>query len=594
MVPSLAVREVTAPITSALTVLTPAPKFSPMAKSFHEWTEAPPPLTLKILCQDPYVMETQGLGLVTVTLEPERYLQEGPTTTRVAVVDYNVDLDEVFTPVQVRKDGHGFAVGPLGPNLRSNFQFHQVNVWAIVNRTIGLLEDPQLLGRPIPWASGLGRLIVLPHAGYGRNAFYDRATGALHFLYFEGRREQEPVFTCLSHDIVTHELGHAVLDGLKPYYNEVSSVEAAGFHEYFGDALALASSLTFRDVLAKAVGAAPLQLSKEFIGKLAQEFGSAQGPESGYLRAAFEPRTMKELEGTQEEHDYSQVLTNAFYTFLAWLYEERVKRTPPRPGKTALDGGQTVAALVNAANQASRTFFRALDYCPPVDISYLDYARAVIRADQVAYPNDDDTREQIGKIFVERGIIADGKDLTSGPRLRNADLHPYDVDKLSATPSNAHRFVDANRRALRISRNANFSILKLYRTAKEGAHRYYPPQEVIVEFTWTEDVLLRSTSLDLGRLANTRLPLYCGGTIVFDRNGNVLHYVLRDGSEARRMKLIEYVAYLVSRGRIGVAEQGLGANAKGVHQIVVHTDGTRARLERDPMLRHEGRRRARG
>ncbi len=563
-----------------------------MTISFHERVKEPPQLKLKILCQDPLVMATQGLGLVSVKLDPEQYLGQGPTTARVAVVDYNVDLDKIFAPVQVLNNGQGFATGHVNQaNLRKNFQFHQVNVWAIVNRTIGLLEQPRLLGRPIPWASGLGRLLLLPHAGYGENAFYDRATGAIHFLYFEGEEPDQPVFTCLSHDIVTHELGHAVLDGLKPYYNEVSSVETAGFHEYFGDALALASSLTFRDVLAKVVGSAPRRLTKELIGKIGQEFGSAHDGDTGYLRAAFERRTMPEVAGNYEEHDYSQVLTNAFYEFLARLYEDRMKKERPKSGKTGLDGGVAVAALVNAADQASRTFFRALDYCPPVDITYLDYARAVIQADRIAYPSDEiGARKLLNELFVERGVVTDVKELEPPQRLRNADLHPYDVERLSATPSDAHRFVDANRRALSIPRDVNFSILRLYRTRKESVQRYYPPQEIIIEFVWSEDVLLESADLDLGRLTKTYLRLYCGGTLVFDRNGNVLHYVLREASDARRTKLIEYVAYLVRRGRIGFAEQGLGGNAKGIHQIVARTDGVRAMLERDAQLRHATRR----
>jgi hypothetical protein len=110
---------------------------------------------------------------------------------------------------------------------------------------------------------------------------------------------------------------------------------------------------------------------------------------------------------------------------------------------------------------------------------------------------------------------------------------------------------------------------------------------------WTEDVPLESAGVDLGALAGTHLPLHCGGTLVFDRNGNMLHYVLRGDSPERRAKFLEYVGYLVSRGRIGMAERGLGANARGVHQIVARTDGDRARLDRDPMLRHEGRGRPR-
>ena len=122
-----------------------------------------------------------------------------------------------------------------------------MNVWAIIEQILTLLEDDEALGRPVPWASGLGRLLVLPHAGYQDNAFYDRDTGALHLFYFEGP-DGKPVYTCLSHDIVAHELGHAVLDGLKPGYNEVSSPETAGFHEYFGDAIAMLASLNNREI----------------------------------------------------------------------------------------------------------------------------------------------------------------------------------------------------------------------------------------------------------------------------------------------------------------------------------------------------------
>ncbi len=86
-----------------------------------------------------------------------------------------------------------------------------------------------MLARAVSWASQAGRLILLLHAGYQENAFHDRGTGALHIFYFGGP-DGLPLYPYLSHDVCAHELGPAVLDGLKPYCNEVSSPETAGFH----------------------------------------------------------------------------------------------------------------------------------------------------------------------------------------------------------------------------------------------------------------------------------------------------------------------------------------------------------------------------
>ena len=59
----------------------------------------------------------------------------------------------------------------------------------------------------------------------------------------------ERVFTCRSFDIVSHETGHAVLDGLRPNWLLASAPpQTGGLHESFGDltAIFLALSSTTR------------------------------------------------------------------------------------------------------------------------------------------------------------------------------------------------------------------------------------------------------------------------------------------------------------------------------------------------------------
>ena len=49
----------------------------------------------------------------------------------------------------------------------------------------------------------------------------------------------QTVFTCLSHDIIAHEMTHAIVHRLRPYFLEPSNVDVLAFHEAFSDIVAL-------------------------------------------------------------------------------------------------------------------------------------------------------------------------------------------------------------------------------------------------------------------------------------------------------------------------------------------------------------------
>ena len=48
----------------------------------------------------------------------------------------------------------------------------------------------------------------------------------------------ESVFTCLSHDVIVHELTHALLDGLRPHFTIPTQIDVLAFHEAFADLIA--------------------------------------------------------------------------------------------------------------------------------------------------------------------------------------------------------------------------------------------------------------------------------------------------------------------------------------------------------------------
>ncbi|MCU7849378.1 MAG: hypothetical protein KZQ89_15595 [Candidatus Thiodiazotropha sp. (ex Lucinoma kastoroae)] len=555
-----------------------------------------PQIKAEIWQQDPLVaIQNPRIGLRTIKLNGESGLGPGPTTARVTVVDYNADNDVVYEPAQPRKDCTGFIVGQI--QKLKNFKHHQVNVWALITRTLNSLEGERMFGRRIPWAFNGGRLLVLPHAGYWENAFYDRSTGGLHFFYFEDVKTGELIFTCLSHDIVTHELGHAVLDGLKPYYNEVTSPATAGFHEYFGDAIAMRSSLTMREVVVAAVGRNYKGLEDgNFISRIAAQFGEAVygRADRSYLRSARNTKTMKDVNSVFEEHEYSQVMTGAFYDYLLKAYERFVPMTLEKAQannpKKKMDGGVAVASLIKAAELTGRLFLRSLDYCPPVDINFSDYARAIVASDRVAYPIDSrGFRDDLFSVFKARCIVATKEDLEPQYDFKNSDLRSYDIEAVSASPTDAYEFVDANREVLNIPRDANFEIANIYRTRKVGPDDYRPPREIVIEFVWSVDVTL--SGVEFGGLSGARLPLWCGGTLVFDQNGNLLHYCLKSETGERKKALTEYAAYLVRQGYISLdtGEDGLGATGRDANRVIGHIADGRLEMHRASAFRHSGR-----
>lgn len=550
-------------------------------------------VAVKFLPKDPLVARKDGLWPVEIKIDCET-IGDGPTSARVAVIDYNADLDTLFAPAKLleSKDGFRGIKGVDDADLLKSFTFHQINVWAIIEAILDRLESDQAFGRPIPWASGLGRLLVLPHAGYQENAFYDRGTGALHLLYFQGP-DGKPVYTCLSHDIVAHELGHAILDGLKPGYNEVCSAETAGFHEFFGDALAIMASLRTEKIALAVTAGAPDKLpDRTVVSMIASEFGAAvRGlPNEAYLRGAWNKRTMDDLRGTFEEHDWSEVLTGVYYNLLQYRYRQKLEELRAEKPEATAPGparGLAMRALISAATTIANVMLRALDYCPPVDLRYDEYARALLRADEVTYPIDSTgIRAELTRIFAARGLKPPPEDAKRRAAIVYALRNMRPIDEITATPTDAYRFINEHREEFDIPLDANLSVPSVYRTNKRAAGGYWAPKERIIEFTWSEDVELKGA--EYRSLDGTVVPLFCGGTLVFDSNGNFLHESLVLPTDARRVELTAYVRYLVEQGYLGVADgvRGIGAPDAGGARVRATIEGNRAQLTRNAAMRH--------
>src|SRR5262249_10525702 len=177
-------------------------------------------------------------------------------------------------------------------------------------------------GRGALWASHNGqevrRLRVYPHALLSDNAYYSPDKKAVLFGYFpaDGGDAAAPgsiVFSCLSSDVVAHEMSHALLDGLHRRFEEASNPDVPAFHEAFADIVALFQHFTVPELVRFEIARSPGKLSAaSLLSGLAKQFG--EGASRGGPLRNYDPSKPPPLYSeTPEAHDRSSILVFAVY-----------------------------------------------------------------------------------------------------------------------------------------------------------------------------------------------------------------------------------------------------------------------------------------
>ena len=209
------------------------------------------------------------------------------------------------------------------------------------------------------------------------NAFYDRSG----FLFFEAGAGSRTTCSGASTDVVTHEVGHGLLDAIRPDLWDTPFLEVNAFHEAFGDCLAMLTALhdppsraallrrglgrrnfveTWGEGLAAAIrrdqpshnAAVPRRALNTFCWQLPTSLAVQGGP--GQLIA--------------ESHSFAQVFTGCFWDLLRNLLGRGTSGDSPRgesrPGDAAVRRAALTAGrlLIRAAREAPEDarFFRAV------------------------------------------------------------------------------------------------------------------------------------------------------------------------------------------------------------------------------------------
>ncbi|MGE3541166.1 MAG: peptidase M4 [Candidatus Tectimicrobiota bacterium] len=365
---------------------------------------------LRIFTLDPAASRFEGA--VTTVNVPYEPLTPGPCGAMLAVDNYDgcqqvhyqrLNLDD---PKVLLQDGR--TPSPSDP------LFHQQMVYTVCSTVSAAFQ--RALGRHIAWgfdspdASAPTRLRLRPHAFKGRNAYYNRSAGEICFGYFRAEKKvtgRNPpagfVFTCLSHDIVAHEVTHALLDGLRGHYTYPSSPDMLAFHEAFADLVALLQRFSYTEVVETAFRTARGRLEQaHLLTGLAKQFGETTGFHKP-LRNAIddldqEGMPVQRYRPDAEAHALGSVLVAAVFEAFLTVFKRKTTRyvrlatsgTGELPaGEIPIDLQHLLAAEASQlANQFLTICIRAIDYCPPVDLQLGEFLRALITADYDLVPAD--------------------------------------------------------------------------------------------------------------------------------------------------------------------------------------------------------------
>ncbi len=488
-------------------------------------------VTLRVIPQHPRTTPDP----VAVTLKAPIYA--GPVGSHLAVFDYDRERDRLLA--MAVPDGAGaFPEYEMGDP-----RFHQLNAYAIAARAIDLVEFE--LGRLVGWGFDANRLIVLPHAGYLANAFYEEDTHSLQFYSF--RQVDGSIYhTALVHDVVGHETGHALLDAVRDRFTEGNHRETAALHEAVGDLSAVFSAFSHQVVREQFLAMAGLDLrGPNLVASIAEDFrASAAGALA--LRDLSRDVDRDLLARTMDPHLLSLGLSGAIWEALVRIYGVNRARLEPEP------------AFKLARTALQRMVVRALEYLPPADATFAEFGAALYRADRFANPTDDlGFRRIVAETFADRGIVpsaasmADESDASAAwPNLPRAWPR--------ITRAEAYVFLDQNRRRLALSTQAryrDFVVRDIQVTSRPPDHAAI--DAVVITYEYPVDIELdRGTS---GPLGGYWLPIWGGGTLVFDVEGRLRHHAQKP---VTRERVRDALAFLRAVADGPALKLDSGANAR--------------------------------
>jgi hypothetical protein len=552
-------------------------------------TRIPVSRCLQIYTQDPATpRQNIAIGTVQVPYEP---LAAGPSGCVMCVIDKDETKPAKGKPAPKPPDPLDLdALGVLAPTgvppSTGDFQFAQQMTYAVAMVTYDRFR--QALGRTPDFSfgqerpgeprdpDGMVKLHIYPHGMKEDNAYYDPERGALLFGYtFANQRAvgmNQPggiIYTSLSHDVVVHEMAHALLDGMRAKFMLPSNGDVDAFHEGFADLVAVFQRFQYKDLVKQAIKQSP-ELDSGLLTDIMRQWGQATGEDDDSPRKALrsavvaaggpeEPVAKKFFYAHgKEAHDLGAILVAAVFDAFRWIYSRKTaalraigRRNGEAPSAELVD--LLTSEAVRLGHQFLDIVIRAVDYCPPVDLTFGEYLRALVTADFDLVPEDPwGYREAFVQAFRRYRITVDNVDdlseeslLWKAPEIRmgpieglafNRLVHQREPGQMSDVAERQRRADELGRFVTRPEHLEHFGLARPVR--RPGLHIEPPVVESIrtIRRIGPDD----SVTYDLvGEVTQRRSVgrgrwFYGGATVIIDATGVVRYAIAKSVMSKRR------------------------------------------------------------
>ncbi len=337
---------------------------------------------VKIWKQDPSV---EPIGIRSVYIHTP--VEDGPKDSEIVIISElsaiaNSKGDFLYNPDENPKE------------------FDAVHTFTVVRQVLTMYKRALLrtkIRNDLSWSWQWGANLpikVYPRAGEEDNAEYNRDRKSLRFFYFHpGNNEALPlVYTCRSFDLVAHETGHAILDALRPGYENSSDPETNGLKEYFGDFTAILTMLSQMDQCEAIIAESKGNLHNEsFFTAFAEQYGKVKYGRSTGLRNCDNDLKLSEVENKEDAHELSQVFTGAVYDILVDIFEDYHKPDLYDPAETLFRIGKHMTDLI----------ILSIVHGPTNDATFKNIAEQMIKEEP-----ENNWKAIIKRRFTERGVLS--------------------------------------------------------------------------------------------------------------------------------------------------------------------------------------------
>ena len=178
-----------------------------------------------------------------------------------------------------------------------------------------------------------------------------------------------------------------------------------------------------------------------------------------------------------------------------------------------------------------------LDLLPPVDVTFSDYALAVLRAEEIANPTDpddyrgDDARRlhrsgNPARRTIDRGSRSRTNIPASRPRMCSTTSTMSPVRAPTPTVSWTTTAGSSSSR-----HNADIAVADLCTAQKLTREARRQPKQVLLQYIWREDVVARGRAVRAVRRTRST-SLLCGERSRSTRTANVLAWARKPGTQA--------------------------------------------------------------